>query len=185
MCILWYLWSRLIHKLLQKPRISPRIEKSLYLWKCSCLLLCTAEPADSAENTHLLRKGKYHCTADLLFDQLGFGQTSKSVHSFNSTKPMNTNQSNRRSVVSFSDISPYLKKWVFSDVCYHLHKSNFTKVERVGPTKMTSYAIVPVVSLESLPKFSALHVSHRRPKKKTWPACLPLLTGVFMLPTCH
>ena len=41
---------------------------------------------DHAENTHLLRKGKYHCMADLLFDQLGFGQTSKSVYSFNSTK---------------------------------------------------------------------------------------------------
>ena len=39
----------------------------------------------NAENTHLLCKGKYHCTADLLFDQLGFGQTSKSVYSFNST----------------------------------------------------------------------------------------------------
>ena len=33
------------------------------------------------ENTHFLRKGKYHCTADLLFDRLGFGQTSKSVDS--------------------------------------------------------------------------------------------------------
>ena len=26
----------------------------------------------SPENTHLLRKGKYHCTADLLFDWFGF-----------------------------------------------------------------------------------------------------------------
>ena len=25
----------------------------------------------TAENTHLLHKGKYHCTADLLFDWLG------------------------------------------------------------------------------------------------------------------
>ena len=32
-----------------------------------------------SENTHLFRKGKYHCTADLLFERLGFGQTSKSV----------------------------------------------------------------------------------------------------------
>ena len=39
-----------------------------------------------AENTHLLCKGKYHCRADLQFDQLGFGQTSKSVYSFNSSK---------------------------------------------------------------------------------------------------
>ena len=34
---------------------------------------------DEAENTHLLREGKYHCTADLIFDWFGFGRTSKSV----------------------------------------------------------------------------------------------------------
>ena len=27
---------------------------------------------DKAENTHLLRKGKYHCMADHLFDWFGF-----------------------------------------------------------------------------------------------------------------
>ena len=27
-----------------------------------------------SENTHLLCKGKYHCTADLLFDWLGFSR---------------------------------------------------------------------------------------------------------------
>ena len=31
------------------------------------------------DNTHLHRKGKYHCMADLPFDWFGFGQTSKSV----------------------------------------------------------------------------------------------------------
>ena len=31
------------------------------------------------ENTHLLRKGKYHCTADILFDRFGFNQICKSV----------------------------------------------------------------------------------------------------------
>ena len=51
------------------------------------------------ENTHLLCKGKYHCTADLLFDQLGFGQRRKSVYSFVSTKQLNPNQSNMRSAV--------------------------------------------------------------------------------------
>ena len=50
-----------------------------------------------AEITHLLCKGKYHCTVDLLFDRLGFGQASKSVYSFNSTKQLNPNKSNRRS----------------------------------------------------------------------------------------
>ena len=56
---------------------------------------------DNTENTHLLWKGKYHCLADLLFDRLGFGQTSKSVYSFNSTKQLNPNQSNRRSAVQW------------------------------------------------------------------------------------
>ena len=40
-------------------------------------ILCNIDIAlngtrDEAENTHLLRKGKYHCTADLLFDWFGF-----------------------------------------------------------------------------------------------------------------
>ena len=51
------------------------------------------------ENTQLLCKGKYHYTADLLYDRLGFGQTSKSVYIFNSTKQLNPNQSNRRSAI--------------------------------------------------------------------------------------
>ena len=74
---------------------------------CSQLLLLS-----SPENTHLLRKGKYHCTADLLFDQLGFGQTSKSVYSFNSKKQLNPNQSNRRSTIQ--RYLPLQSKWVFS-----------------------------------------------------------------------
>ena len=32
-----------------------------------------------AENTHLLRKGKYHCTPDLQFDCFGLDQTNKYV----------------------------------------------------------------------------------------------------------
>ena len=65
-----------------------------------------------AENTHLLRKEKYHWTADLLFDQLGFGQTSKPVYSFNSTKQLNPNQTNRSSAVQW--YFPLWSKWVFS-----------------------------------------------------------------------
>ena len=64
------------------------------------------------ENTQLLCKGKYHWMADLLFDQLGFGQTSKSVYSFNSTKQLNPNQSNRRSAVQWYFLLQ--SKWVFS-----------------------------------------------------------------------
>ena len=50
----------------------------------------------SPENTRFLHKGKYHFTADLLLDLFGFGQTSKSVDWFNTTKQLNPNQSNRR-----------------------------------------------------------------------------------------
>ena len=31
----------------------------------------------TADNTHLLCKGKYHCTDDLLFDWFGLDQTTK------------------------------------------------------------------------------------------------------------
>ena len=41
------------------------------------------------ENTH---KGKCHCTANLLFYQLGSNQTSKSVDNFNRTKLLNPNK---------------------------------------------------------------------------------------------
>ena len=71
-----------------------------------------------SENTNLLCKGKYHWTAGLLFDQLGFGQTSKSVYSFNSTKQLNPNQSNRRSAVQW--YFPLWSKWVFSALIYWL-----------------------------------------------------------------
>ena len=76
-----------------------------------------------AENTYLLCKGKYHCMADLLFDRLGFGQTSKSVYSFNSTKQLNPNQSKRRSAVQW--YFPLRSKWVFPAVVHlHLQKSS-------------------------------------------------------------
>ena len=77
-----------------------------FVWPWSSLVW------DDAENTHLLHKGKYHCTADLLFDQLGFGQSSKSVYSFNSTKQLNPNQSNRRSAIQW--YFPLRSKRVFS-----------------------------------------------------------------------
>ena len=52
-------------------------------------------PCVHVENSNLLCKGKYHCTADLLLDWFGFEQTSKSVDSFNTTKQLSPNQSNR------------------------------------------------------------------------------------------
>ena len=51
-----------------------------------------------AENTHLLCKEKYHCTADLLFDWFGFDQTSKYVVDTQANQ-LNQNHSNRRSAV--------------------------------------------------------------------------------------
>ena len=65
------------------------------------------------DNTHLLCKVIYHCMADLLFDRLGFGLKSKSVYSFNSTKQLNPNQSNRRSAIQW--YFPLWIKWVFSE----------------------------------------------------------------------
>ena len=37
----------------------------------------------SADNTHLLRKRKYHCTADLQFDWSGFDQARESLDNIN------------------------------------------------------------------------------------------------------
>ena len=51
----------------------------------------------STENTH--HRGKYHCTADHLFDWLGFDQTSKVVVHSTEAKQLNTNKINRRSAV--------------------------------------------------------------------------------------
>ena len=53
------------------------------------------------ENTHLFCEGKYHCTDDLLFDLLGFGQTSKSV---DNNSWIQTSQTGGH---AYSDTSPY------------------------------------------------------------------------------
>ena len=45
------------------------------IWSHCC---SAARSSKQAENTHLLCKGKYRCTADLLFDWFGFDQTCKS-----------------------------------------------------------------------------------------------------------
>ena len=85
------------------------------------------------ENTHWLRKGKYQCTTDLLFDWSGFGQTRKSVYSFNSTKQLNPNQSNRRSAVQW--YFPLRSKWVFSVWAFlpgTLSKRNFEEKKSNG-----------------------------------------------------
>ena len=63
------------------------------------------EGSDLPENTHLLRKGKYHCMTDLLFDWLGFScfayiELDRGIQVWS-----NLNQSNRRS--AGSDTSSY------------------------------------------------------------------------------
>ena len=59
-----------------------------------------------SENTHFLRKGKYHCAAKLLFDWFRFNQTSKYV--FNSTYEKQLNQ-NKKQKVSRTVIVPLTK----------------------------------------------------------------------------
>ena len=83
----------------KRGRFNARVKRSQLENSVSYCVLRRSERA--SENTHLLCKGKYHCTADLLFDRLGFGQRSKSVYSFNSTKQLNPNQSNRRSAIQW------------------------------------------------------------------------------------
>ena len=55
------------------PSSAEEIEYFLFL---SNRELCSSKQCkylnNTAENTHLLCKGKYHCTADLLFDWFGF-----------------------------------------------------------------------------------------------------------------
>ena len=48
-----------------KTRRSPKTLLSIY--------------PDQLENTNLLHKEKYHCTADLQFDQFGFDKACKST----------------------------------------------------------------------------------------------------------
>ena len=64
-----------------------------------------------SEKSHLLFKGKYHCTNDLPFDWFGFDQTCKSLSNSTWAKQLNPNQSNRRSFVQW--YSPVWSKWVF------------------------------------------------------------------------
>ena len=44
-------------------------------------------------NTH--HRGKYHCTADLLFDWFGYGQTSKADANSTKAKQLITNKKTR------------------------------------------------------------------------------------------
>ena len=66
------------------------------------------------ENTHLLCKGKYHCTAELLFDRLGLAKQANLSIVLIKKKQLNPNQSNRRSAIQW--YFPLRSKWVFSDM---------------------------------------------------------------------
>ena len=64
-----------------------------------------------SENTHLLCKGKYNCTADLLFDWLWFSCFDYVKLDRDLPVWSNPNQSNRRSVVQWYFLLQ--SKWVF------------------------------------------------------------------------
>ena len=54
-------------------------------------------PLLKTENTH--KRGKYHCTTDLLFDWFGFNQTSTTVANSTYAKQLNPNKINTRSAI--------------------------------------------------------------------------------------
>ena len=77
-----------------------------------------------AENTHLLCNGKYHCSADLLFDQLGFNCLACVELDKYLQVLLYPNQSNRRSAIQW--YFPYeVNKWVFSG---YIHRTLKPKV---------------------------------------------------------
>ena len=108
-------FSFFMHSLLENQIITP-LHFTKQLIQCRKCTFSATRQWHLPENTHLLRKGKYHCMAGLLFDRLGFGQTSKSVYSFNSTKQLNPNQSSRRSAVQWYFL--LWSKWAFSAFAY-------------------------------------------------------------------
>ena len=62
--------------MLKQGRWAGSMSSSIYSWMCMVVpkLVEISVLNVNAGNTHLLRKGKYHCTADLLFDWLGFSR---------------------------------------------------------------------------------------------------------------
>ena len=68
---------------------------------------------DLLENTHLLCKGKYNCTADLLFDSFGFKQSSEFV--FIQHKEISLIKTNKTGGQLYSNTSPYKVSECFLD----------------------------------------------------------------------
>ena len=71
-----------------------------------------ASTNDSAEDTHFLHKGKYHCMADIFFDWFGFEQICKSLSNSTQAKQLNPNRSNRRPAIEW--YFPLWSNWVYS-----------------------------------------------------------------------
>ena len=69
-----------------------------------------------AENTHWLLKGKYHCTADLLFDWCRFSCFVELKLKTDLLVLPNPNRSNRRSAIEW--YFPLWSKWVFSALSF-------------------------------------------------------------------
>ena len=74
------------------------------------------------ENTHLLRKGKYHSMADLLFDWLGFSCFACIELDRYLQVWLNPNQSNRKSAAQLYFL--FWRKWVFSGLAYFTYASS-------------------------------------------------------------
>ena len=78
----------------------------------NCLRVDKAYWTNKPENTHILCKGKYHCTADLLFYWFAFSCFSYVELDTDFQVWSTPNQSSMRSVVQW--YFPFISKWVFS-----------------------------------------------------------------------
>ena len=77
------------------------------------------EPIIYPENTHLLHKGKYHCTTDLLFGLFKFDQRVNLF--FIQHMQSSWNQSNKTGGQPYSEYFPLPNKLIFSDLAIWLH----------------------------------------------------------------
>ena len=111
----------LIYLLLGKKKLSCCYDiMNRTYWGISCIGIMFRKTKIQPENTHLLCKGKSHCMAELLFDQLRFSCFACVELDRDLQVWSNPNQSNRRSAIQWQ--LPLWSKWVFSDTtnCFKL-----------------------------------------------------------------
>ena len=105
-------WNYLIQTS-QSCDISPLSERSLVLFLKSC---CRYHALNKPENTHLLRKRKYHWMADLLFDWLGFSCFAYVELMFYKHGPIPTSQTGGQPLSVFSEKTRTISLQSFSTV---------------------------------------------------------------------